>query len=92
MIGGMDKKTKLKQDFKRLFRSMDFVADYLRNSRGKKKRIFEIHCDIYQQLGLAWEYWGNQCQHWEGYKKIKDGKLACRICGYIRQKATCFEG
>ena len=43
----------------------------------------KIYFNIYQQLGLAWEYLGLQCLHEDGYKKIKDGQSVCKICGKI---------
>jgi hypothetical protein len=44
----------------------------------------QTYFDIYQHLGTAWEFSGLQCGHWEGYKKTRNGKEACRICGKVR--------
>jgi hypothetical protein len=33
---------------------------------------------------LAWEFLGLQCKHWDGYKKTRDKKESCKICGKIK--------
>ena len=74
----------LKKELNALFKSMDFVSkNFLNNERinEKESRIFS---NIYQQLGLAWEFLGLQCRHWEGYKRTRDKKEACKICGKIK--------
>jgi hypothetical protein len=77
-------KKDLKKQLKDLFRSMDFVSNnFLRNEKIGKKEC-QVFYDIYQQLGLAWEYLGLQCKHWDGYKKTRDKKEACKICGKIK--------
>ena len=48
--------------------------------RGSGPRFAEI----YQQLGLAWEFLALQCRHWNGYRQIAEGKEACGICGKIK--------
>lgn len=79
-------KINLKHQLRSLFKTMDFVSkNFLTKEKsGLSKGNFKIYFNIYQQLGLAWEYLGLQCRHGEGYKKIKKGKSACKICGRIR--------
>src|SRR3990167_529565 len=79
----------LRKELRRLFRAMDFVSEnFLRN--GGKQRTRQIHFDIYQGLGLAWEFLGLQCSHWDGYKRTKGGKGAWRICGKIQGVREAF--
>lgn len=77
-------KVRLKRELRRLFRSMDFVSRHpaLRKAtgRGGGAKLAEV----YQQLGLAWEFLGLQCRHWDGYRPVAGGKEACRICGKIK--------
>jgi hypothetical protein len=75
-------KAQLKRDLRRLFRSMDFVSRHpaLREGRDQGAKLTEV----YQQLGLAWEFLGLQCRHWDGYRRIAEGRQACRICGQIK--------
>ena len=62
---------------------MDFVSkNFL--SINREDKVSSMYYDIYQNLGLAWEHISLQCGHNEGYKKIKDGKEACTICGKIK--------
>ena len=77
-------KSRLKKDFKSLFKSMDFVCDNYLNKDGVSEKEHEIFADIYQQLGQAWEFMGLQCGHWDGYNKTKDKKEVCRICGKVK--------
>ena len=44
----------------------------------------ERFAEIYQQLGMLWEFLALQCRHAEGWRKLRDGKLACKVCGTIR--------
>ena len=75
-------RTSLKREFRRLFRAMDFISHrYL--ARGPAKRAAAFY-DVYQQLGIAWEHLALQCRHWDGYRKVSGGKLACRSCGKIK--------
>ena len=76
----------LKRQLRDLFKSMDFVSGRFLNNQKQKisKQDFQIYFNIYQQLGLVWEYLGSQCRHEAGYKKIKDGKMACKICGKVK--------
>ena len=77
-------KSRLKRQFRSLFRSMDFVADHFRPGRRISRRTAARFMEIYQQLGAAWELLGLQCKHWDGYRKIREGKRACRLCGKIK--------
>ena len=77
-------KNQLKKQLAALFRSMDFVNNnFLKNEKAGKKE-FQIFFNIYQQLGLAREFLGLQCKHWDGYKKTRDNKETCNICGKIK--------
>src|SRR5450759_4236668 len=74
--------TILKRDLRRLFRSMDFVSRHpaLKRDSAEARRFAEI----YKQLGLAWEFLALQCKHKNGWRKLRDGKSACNVCGLIR--------
>jgi len=78
------KKEQIKKDLKKLFKSMDFISENFLNREDLTEKELQTYFDIYQQLGIAWEFLGLQCRHWEGYRKIKDGKMSCRICGMIK--------
>ena len=68
-------KSDLPREFKRLFRSMSFVSRHPSlNRRGPQGERF---ADIYQQLGMLWEFLALQCSHAEGWRKLREGKLAC---------------
>lgn len=73
-------KLHLKREFKRLFRAMNFISDRLARKRSPASLTRSFY-EVYQQLGVAWEFLGLQCRHWDGYRKARNGKLACRICG-----------
>jgi hypothetical protein len=72
----------LKQDLRRLFRSMDFVSQHpaLKQEGLEAERFAEL----YQQLGLAWEFLAMQCRHRSGWCKNHEGKFLCKACGLIR--------
>jgi hypothetical protein len=72
----------LQGDLRRLLRSMDFVSQHpaLKRDTREARRFAEI----YQQLGLAWEFLALQCTHRAGWRKVRDGKTACKVCGLIR--------
>ncbi|MCL5267740.1 MAG: hypothetical protein M1469_06530 [Bacteroidetes bacterium] len=74
----------LKKQLNTLFRSMDFVNDTFLESEKISKKESQLFFNIYRQLGLAWEFLGLQCKHWDGYKKTRDNKEACKICGKIK--------
>lgn len=72
----------LKRELRRIYKAMDFVSEnFLRT--GRKQRTQQIYFDIYQGLGLAWEFLGLRCRHWDGFRR-KGGKAACRICGKVK--------
>ena len=77
-------KALLKRQFRSLFRSMDFVADNYLRGKGIPETTVERFAEVYQQLGTAWEFLALQCKHWDGYRKAREGKMACRICGKIK--------
>ena len=61
---------------------MDFVSRHptLKRDTVEARRFAEI----YQQLGLAWEFLALQCTHRGGWRKLRDSKSACKVCGLIR--------
>lgn len=76
-------KDRLKKELRRVYKAMDFVSE--NSLRGDRKvATQQVYFDIYQALGLAWEFLGLQCQHWDGYSRNRDGRLVCRICGKIK--------
>jgi hypothetical protein len=84
---GMNKrqvKKEVKRQLNAVFKSMDFVSKNFFNNEKISKREAEVFSNIYQQLGIAWEFLGLQCRHWEGYKRTRDKKEACKICGKIK--------
>ena len=63
---------------------MSFISDrYLAKNHLPTKLVGSFY-EVYQQLGVAWEHLGLQCRHWDGYRQVREGKLACRICGQIK--------
>ena len=77
-------KKEVKRQLNAVFKSMDFVSKNFLNDERISKREAEVFSNIYQQLGIAWEFLGLQCRHWEGYKRTRDKKEACKICGKIK--------
>ena len=77
-------KKRLKKELKSLFRSMDYISDNYLNKEGIDDKELEVFANIYQQLGMAWEFLGLQCRHWDGYRKTRDRKEVCKICGKVR--------
>ena len=78
----MNKQPQLQRDLRRLMRCMDFVSRHpaLQRDTAEARRMAEV----YQQLGMAWQFLGLQCRHSGGWRKVRDGKSACKICGLIR--------
>ena len=74
--------SQLQCELRSLTRSMDFVSKHpaLERDTAEARRFAEI----YQQLGLAWEFLALQCRHRGGWRKLRDGKSACKVCGLIR--------
>ncbi len=77
-------KNKLKKELKSLLKSMDFVNNNFLNKGKVNKSTFQIYFNIYQQLGIAWEFLGLQCKHWDGYERVEDEKEICKICGKVK--------
>lgn len=77
-------KNELKKQMNDLFKSLDFVSKSYLNTEKIAKKTFHKFFNVYQQLGLAWEYLGLQCKHWDGYKKTKDSREVCKICGKVK--------
>ena len=74
----------IKKELKSLFRSMDFVSNNFLNGKSINKKEFQIYFNIYQQLGLVWEFLCLHCIHHEGYKKTRDKKVVCKVCGKVK--------
>lgn len=63
---------------------MDYVSDnWLRGKASKDQRRARLFYDIYQALGTAWHYYGLQCRHRKGNRRVGGGRRACRVCGRI---------
>jgi hypothetical protein len=75
-------KSDLAREFKRLFRNMSFVSRH--PSLNRRSPQAERFAEIYQQLGMLWEFLALQCGHTEGWRRQREGKLACKRCGTIR--------
>jgi hypothetical protein len=71
----------LHQHLRQLFRSMDFVSRHPALKRDTKEA--RRYAEIYQQLGLVWEFLALQCKHRAGWRRVRDGKSACKVCGLI---------
>ena len=78
-------RTRLKRELRRLFRSMDFVSRH--PALDKHGAESERFAEIYQQLGLAWEFLALQCGHWDGFRRTRDGRAKCAICGTFEDAA-----
>ncbi|MBI4650366.1 hypothetical protein HY745_03590 [Candidatus Desantisbacteria bacterium] len=63
---------------------MNFINDKFLKNKTINKKEAQTFFNIYQQLGLAWEFLGLQCKHWDNYKKIKNKKETCKICGKVK--------
>ena len=74
----------IKKELRKLFRSMDFVSKKFLADEKAAGKDFQIYFNIYQQLGLVWEYLGQQCKHWGGHKKTRERHEVCRICGKVK--------
>ena len=76
-------KAQLKTELKQVYRALDFASKHLNDQRSPKAAQ-RSYFDVYQSLGLAWEFLGLQCRHWDGFKRRRDGKELCRICGKVK--------
>ena len=77
-------KNQIRKEIRSLFTSMDFVSKNFLHKKSISKKELRKFFNIYQQLGLAWEFLGLQCKHWDGYKKTGDKRETCRICGKVK--------
>jgi hypothetical protein len=75
----------LRREFQRLFRSMNFVSRHPALSR--KAAQAESFAEIYQQLGMLWEFLALQCRHAQGWRKTREGAVVCKACGTVRNAA-----
>ena len=76
-------KESLKKELRRVYKTMDYVSENFLEGNGQR-RTQQVYFDIYQALGLAWEFLSLQCKHWDGYKHNKAGQGLCRICGKVK--------
>ena len=63
---------------------MSYIINNFLNNEKTSKKEFRIFSNIYQQLGLAWEFLGLQCKDRDGYSKMRDKRFACKVCGKIK--------
>ena len=75
----------LSQEFRRLYRTMTFVSRHPALSRRGKPA--ERFAEVYQQLGMLWEFLALQCGHAEGWRKTREGTSVCKTCGTVRNAA-----
>ncbi len=74
--------SRLKSEFRRLRRLMDFASTH-RSLNSPRSKLGRQLAEIYQQLGLVWEFLALQCRHEEGYRTTRPGDSVCRICGTV---------
>src|SRR3990167_1828842 len=80
----MMSKVHIKKELRKLFKSMNFVSKKFLADEKAAGKDFQVYFNIYQQLGLAWEFIGVQCLHWDGYRKTRAKKEVCKICGKVK--------
>jgi hypothetical protein len=88
-MNGKITRKQIESNLRGVFRSMDFVSRHpaLKRDSAEARQFAEI----YQQLGLAWEFLALQCNHRDGWRKLRDGKSACKVCGLIHgAKEQCL--
>jgi hypothetical protein len=86
MVNEMDmakSKAQVRTELKQVFRALDFVSKHL-NTRHSPKATQHSYFNVYQSLGIAWDFLGLQCRHWDGFKRNREGKELCRICGKVK--------
>ena len=71
----------VKRDLRRLFQSLGFVSRHPALKRGGLDG--ERFAEIYQLLGLAWEFLALQCRHRSGWRKNRKGEFICKVCGLM---------
>jgi hypothetical protein len=49
---------------------MDQVAKHPALARSGRSALSRTLGEVYQQLGLAWEFLGLQCRHWDGFRRV----------------------
>jgi len=55
------------------------------STRGILQRATQhSYFNVYQSLGIAWDFLGLQCRHWDGFKRNREGKELCRICAKVK--------
>jgi hypothetical protein len=60
-------KQRVRRDLRRLFRCMDQLAKHPALARSAHSALSRMLGEVYQQFGLAWEFLGLQCRHWDGF-------------------------
>ena len=83
-------KERVRRDLRRLFRCMDQVAKHPALVRSGRSALSGMLGEVYQQLGLAWEFLGLQCRHWDGFRRTRKGVLACPICGKVKDASEAW--
>src|SRR5262245_62119020 len=78
----------VRKSIARVLRSMDLIAGSFPGGKKRKaplgRRRGDSWGEIYQQLGLAWEFLALRCRHRNGWRRASGGRDACRACGHIR--------
>jgi hypothetical protein len=72
----------LEDELRALFRAMSFVSRHPALKRRSKEA--DRLAETYQLLGKLWEFLALQCKHKPGWRKTRDGKNVCRLCGTVR--------
>lgn len=78
----MNCQRQLQREMRQLQRSLDFLSRH--PALDKPGREGRKLAEVYQQLGRAWELLALQCRHRSGWRKLKDGRRACKICGPLK--------
>ena len=78
----MNNQRQLKRNIRQLLRCMDFLSRH--PALDKPGREGRALAEAYQQLGRAWELFALQCRHRSGWRKLKDGAQACKVCGTLK--------
>jgi hypothetical protein len=63
----------VKKELKKLFKSMDFISENFLNREDINEKALQTYFDIYQHLGIAWEFLGLQCVHREQQTILRSG-------------------
>lgn len=81
---------KIRDEMVRLRRSMDFASQHPALLKYGAGKLGTQVAEIYQQLGLAWEFLGLQCLHWDGFAKAANGTETCKICGKVKSQGDAW--